>query len=107
MKIIKLFKIFSKKLINFFKNFGGAQAPLGHQVALPLVVVVVVVPWVLEDNEEQNNNKYMNFFIIVDIIFYCDVYVILLRWKLNKTIDIGCFVKWECKINKVVFGGAK
>ena len=27
----------------------------------------------------ENNNKYMNFFIIVDIIFYCDVYVILLR----------------------------
>ena len=27
--------------------------------------------------------------------------------KKNKTTDIGCFVKWKGKINKVVFCGAK
>ena len=37
-KILQNFKdIFKKKKIIFFKNFGGAQAPLGHQVALPLI----------------------------------------------------------------------
>ena len=38
-KILQNFKdIFKKKKIIFFKNFGGAQAPLGHQVALSLSV---------------------------------------------------------------------
>ena len=34
MKTIKLFKIFSKKLINFFKNFGGAWSSSGSTTAL-------------------------------------------------------------------------
>ena len=25
----------------------------------------------------------------------------------NRTIDVGCFVKWKSKIDKVVFCGAK
>ena len=38
-KILQNFKdIFKKKKNYFFKNFGGAQAPLGHQVALPLAL---------------------------------------------------------------------
>ena len=32
-------------------------------------------------------------FIVVDILFYCVVYVIYCVESLNKTIDAGCFVK--------------
>ena len=34
-KLSNYLRYFPKKII-FFKNFGGAQAPLGHQMAPPL-----------------------------------------------------------------------
>ena len=37
-KNLQIIRMFSKKEIIFYKKFGGAQAPLGHQVALPLAL---------------------------------------------------------------------
>ena len=37
-KILQILRIFSKKKKIFFQKFWGAQALLGHQVALPLIM---------------------------------------------------------------------
>ena len=42
--------------------------------------------------------------VCVDILFYCDVYIILLHWKLKQ---IHCCSMWIGKIDKVTFYGAK
>ena len=38
-KLSNYLRYFLKKIIIFFKIFGGAQAPLGHQVAPPLAII--------------------------------------------------------------------